>query len=53
MEVLSKGVPHEVWLLMELLAIEVLDTNTDFSAFLDVESESHEGHVWVNESHEM
>lgn len=27
-EVLSVNMPHEVWLLMELLAIEVLNTNT-------------------------
>jgi len=31
MEVLGVKMPHEVWLLVELLAIKVFDSNTDFS----------------------
>lgn len=53
MEVLCKDVMHEVWLLMELLAVEILNTDTDFSALFNVESVGNESNVWMHESHEL
>jgi len=44
---------HDVWLLVEFLAIEVLNSNSDFSGFLDMEPVGHEREVWVEESHEV
>ena len=53
MEVLGICVPHEVWFLMELIAIEILNTNTDFSTLLNVEPEGHESNVWMDKSHDV
>lgn len=53
MEVLSIDVMHNIWFLVELVTIEVLNSNTDFSALLNVESVGDEGEIWVHESHEV
>ena len=52
-EVLSVNVVHVVRLLMELLVIESVNSNTDFSGLLDMESVGDEGEVGVHKSHEL
>lgn len=49
-EVLSIQVMHVVWLLVELLDIEVLDSNSNSSSLFNMESVGNEGQVWVGES---
>jgi len=52
-EVLGKDVMHDIWFLMELVHIEVLDSNSDFSCLLNVESVSDECEIWVHKSHDV
>ena len=52
-EVLSVNVVHVVRFLMELLVIESVNSNTDFSGLLDMESVGDEGEVGVHKSHEL
>jgi len=53
MEVLSINVIHEIWLFVEFMHIEIFDSNTNFSAFLNVESISDESQVWMGKSHNL
>jgi len=53
MEILSINVVHHIWLLVEFLAIEVLDSNSDFSSLLNMESVGNESEIWVEESHNV
>lgn len=53
MEVLSVNVVQNVWFFMELIGIEVLDSNTSLSGLLNMESVGHECKVWVQSSKEM
>ena len=52
MEVLRIDVIHEVWLLVELVHVEVLDTDADLAGLLDVELVRNEGEVGVHKLHE-
>jgi len=52
-EVLSINMEHEVRLLMEFLTIKVLNSNTNFSTFFNVESIGNVTNIWVDESHDV
>lgn len=47
MEVLSPNMVHDIWLLVEFLTVEVLNSDSDFSAFLYMEFVGAECNVWV------
>lgn len=51
MEVLSVDVMHDIWLLVEFIAVDILNTHADFSCFLSVELVCHSKDVWVSELH--
>jgi len=53
MEVLSIDVVHHVWLLVEFLAIEVFNSNTNLSSLLNMESVCHKSKIWVEKSHKV
>lgn len=53
MEVLSINMIHEIWLLMELLHVEIFNSKSIFSGFFDMESVCNESNVWVQESHDV
>jgi len=50
MEILSINMIHNIWLLMEFLTIEVLNSDSNFSALFDVESVSAMSNVRMSES---
>jgi len=52
-EVLGVDVVHNVGLLVEFVAIDILDTNTSFASFLDVEFVGHSKDVGVGEFHSV
>lgn len=53
MEVLGINMVHVVWLLVELLEVEVLNSNSIFSCLLNMESVGNESQVWVHEFDEI
>jgi len=50
MEVLSPNMVHDIWLLVEFLTVEVLNSDSDFSCFLYMESVGNECNVWMHPS---
>lgn len=38
---------HDIWLLVEFLTVEVLNSDSDFSAFLYMEFVGAECNIWV------
>lgn len=53
MEVLGENVVHDIWFLVELVHVEVLNSNTDLSRLLNMESVSDESQIWVDEPHDV
>merc|ERR1712166_979743 len=49
-EVLSPNMVHDIWLLVEFLTVEVLNSDSDFSTFLNMESIGTECNVWISPS---
>jgi len=52
-EVLGINVMHDIRFLMELVHIEVLNSNTDFSCLLNMESVGDESEIWMHKSHDV
>lgn len=53
MEVLSPNMVHDIWLLVEFLTVEVLNSDSDFSCFLYMESVGTECNVWMHPSNSV
>jgi hypothetical protein len=47
MEVLSPNVVHDIWLLVEFLTVEVLNSDSDLSCLFYMESVGAECNVWM------
>jgi len=47
MEVLSPDVVHDIWFLVEFLTVEVLNSDSNLSAFLYMESVGNECKIWM------
>lgn len=52
-EVLSIDVVHDIGLLVELVVVNILDTHTDITGLLDMESVGDEEEVGVHEFHDV